>query len=84
MHFRIPFAEMELSASSSVLWTADTIYEWGQIAPISYQTELRWSALCALIHEDVLELFFAPKRSDHDRKTRYVFRLRLSHKLIRC
>ena len=65
MHFRIP---PELTSNQSVLCNTTNLYNWDQWMTITCQVELRWSAFCALIHEDVLELFFAHDRAGHDKK----------------
>lgn len=72
MRIRIPPAEEELNSDLSILWSDASIYDWDQPTPISYQAELRWSALCALTHEEVLELLFAHDRSNHGLKIRWV------------
>ncbi|KGO66932.1 Transcription factor, fungi [Penicillium expansum] len=54
-HFQLPLNQTSPGPSPIPYLNGDVI-QWNQDTPCSYRAELRWSALCASLKEDILEL----------------------------
>jgi hypothetical protein len=62
-YFQVPRCSSSDEVSSS---TNDQhgIGDWSPDAHMSYEAETRWSAICASVKEEILELLFDRNRSD--------------------
>ena len=76
-YFQIPSgranSEVELSGPRG----HHRIEDWDPNVEISYRAESRWSALCASIKEDILELLVRQDRGHNPQKARSVVKLLL-------
>lgn len=68
-HFQIPHYQA-LDADTSSTDEQGSTDAWKPDASLSYKAETRWSALCASIKEEILELLFDRSRSSCLEKTR--------------
>ena len=72
-YFQIPLARVN-SESEEFLQDHDvTAQAWDPASKMSYRSETRWSALCAFIKEDILELLYSGHRND-SAKIRYALK----------
>ena len=62
-HFQIPRCQSGVEDHSPADQQGG-IHEWKPDACLSYSAETRWSALCALVKEDILEILFDRSHSD--------------------
>ena len=71
--FQIPLARVN-SESEGFLQDHDfTAQTWNPACKMSYRAETCWSALCAFIKEDILELLYSGHRNDST-KIKYVLK----------
>ncbi|KAI8712229.1 hypothetical protein NCS52_01320600 [Fusarium sp. LHS14.1] len=62
-HFQLPDSRLPLDCQSPLLDELG-LYQWDPESVMNYRAETRWSALCAFIKEDAIELLFDSNRSD--------------------
>ena len=73
--FQIPSGRANSETDISGPGDQRRIQDWDPNVEISYRAETRWSALCASIKEDILELLFSQDRSHDTLKARSVVEL---------
>jgi hypothetical protein len=69
-HFQIPLQRANPETENSLQNHDVTVQAWDQASKMSYRADTRWSALCAFIKEDILELLYSGPRKD-SAKIRY-------------
>ena len=69
-YFQIPSGGTNLEDNESSADGETATFEWEPTSVMNYRTGTRWSALCAFITEDILELLHSGHRSD-SAKIRY-------------
>ncbi|KAH7243815.1 hypothetical protein B0J15DRAFT_565102, partial [Fusarium solani] len=62
-HFQLPDSRLPLDCQSP-LPDELGLYQWDPDSAMNYRAETRWSALCAFVKEDAIELLFDVNRSD--------------------
>jgi hypothetical protein len=73
VYFQIPSAEANSESEESLQDHNDAQQAWGSTSKISYRAETRWSALCASLKEDILELLYSGNRNNST-KIRYALK----------
>lgn len=74
-YFQLPSGRANSGADISGRVNQHRFQDWDLDAEINYRAETRWSALCASIKEDILELLFGQDRSHDAQKARSVVEL---------
>lgn len=63
--FQIPSGRTNLEEHATISRDENGHQEWDSDAKVNYRAETRWSALCASVKEDILELNFRSNRPSH-------------------
>ncbi|KAI8398440.1 hypothetical protein FOFC_19651 [Fusarium oxysporum] len=62
-HFQLPDSRLPLDCQSPMSNDLE-LYQWDPNSNMNYRADSRWSALCAFVKEDAIELLFDNNRSD--------------------
>ncbi|EXM14809.1 hypothetical protein V3481_018353 [Fusarium oxysporum f. sp. vasinfectum] len=62
-HFQLPDSRLLLDCQSPMSNDLE-LYQWDPNSNMNYRADSRWSALCAFVKEDAIELLFDNNRSD--------------------
>jgi hypothetical protein len=76
-YFQIPSGRTDSEINTSGPGARDQMQDWNPDAKINYRAESRWSALCATIKEDILELLIVKDRSLNPQRAMSVAQLLL-------
>jgi hypothetical protein len=63
-YFQIPLERVNAESEEFLQDHDITTRAWDPASKTSYRAESRWSALCAFIKEDILELLYSGQRND--------------------
>ena len=69
-YFQVPSCSASWDAADSQPITQLEVQDWCANTEINYRAGTHWSALCASIKEEILELLFSEDRSYHAQKAR--------------
>ncbi|RKK09990.1 hypothetical protein BFJ66_g10993 [Fusarium oxysporum f. sp. cepae] len=62
-HFQLPDSRLPLDCQFPMSNDLE-LYQWDPNSSMNYRADSRWSALCAFVKEDAIELLFDNNRSD--------------------
>ncbi|PWY92640.1 hypothetical protein BO70DRAFT_367708 [Aspergillus heteromorphus CBS 117.55] len=67
-HFQVPLTPTGPDQSPNASSVSGDVTAWDPNTPFSYRAELRWSALCASLKEEILELFRDKRRETYSQR----------------